>query len=228
MDILAPVGVIALCAMIHASLQLNLGGLWLVFHAAATKNTVKKTRKIARGFVVGVAMMTFLMLAVICFVAGRIAIAEYAEVLWCAAAGMAIALMLMTWIFYYRRGETTELWISKRTADFEMKRAKKISCQAEAISLGMLNGIMEWPFEVFLMLVAAGGILMLPESWQLIATIIYMVIVILPMVIMLIKLRRYNLAEVQRWRVKNKTFNWAMIGLGFLALAAFIIGFLVI
>ena len=63
------------------------------------------------------------------------------------------------------------------------------------------------PFSLILSVVAANSILVLPELWQITMILVYTMIAISPLVILRLCIRRgQTVADVQKWRTKNKLF----------------------
>ena len=85
------------------------------------------------------------------------------------------------------------------------------------------------PFTLILGVAAANSALELPHLHQLIAVSGYTVIAILPTVILRLMIRKgQTVVDIQRWRVRHKTFFRVLTGVGFLVLAGFIFSFEVI
>lgn len=226
MDMLIPFGEVFLAAMIHATLQLSLGGLLLLYHASLGKHVRKRTKSLVSSYIAGVGTLIFVLTATLAFVMDRwFGKALYAEEI-LIVVGMLLALAIVMWFLYYRRGKSTELWLPRTVAKFIDKRAKVTDSNTEAFSLGMLTTFAEMPFTIVLMVVAANSILRLPFIYQLLALALYATIAIMPLVIMRLALRRgQNVVAVQRWRVKHKTFLRVISGVGFMVLGLFIFAF---
>lgn len=140
--------------------------------------------------------------------------------------GILLALTLIIWFAYYRTGRSTELWLPKSVTKFITSRAQKTSSRVEAFSLGMLTSFAEFPFSLILILLVADTFLQFSPIFQIISIFIYLLIAISPLLICRLFVRRGDtVAEIQRWRVKNKTFLRVLSGVGFLALALFLFAF---
>lgn len=226
MDMVIPFSEVFLAAVIHATLQLGLGALLLLYHASLGKHIRKKTRAIVNCYIAGVGTLIILAIYAVCFVMDRFfGKALYVEELFIVV-GMLVALAIAAWVIYYRRGKSTELWLPRTVARFIDKRAKATDNKTEAFSLGILTSLAEMPFTLVLVVVAANSILKLPLSQQIVAAIMYMVVSLMPMIILRIAIRKGNtVVDIQRWRVKNKNFLRAITGAGFLVLGIFIFAF---
>lgn len=226
MDMLIPLSEVFLAAVVHASLQLQLGTLVLLYHASLGKHVHKRTKSVVSSYIAGIGVWVFLAVAATCFVFDRyfgkyLYIEEILIVI-----GMLVALAIVMWTLYYKRGKSTELWLPRVVARFIDKRAKETNSNTEAFSLGVLTSLAEMPFTLVLFIVAANSILQLPVVWQIIAVVLYTIITIIPPIIMRFAVRKgETVATIQRWRVKHKTFMRILSGVGFLVLGIFMFAF---
>lgn len=226
MDILVPYAEVILAAVIHATLQLSLGSLLLLYHASMKQHIPKRTRQLVSNYIAGVGTLILLSVTGIAFTLERwLGGALYAEEL-LIVVGMLVALAIAVWTFYYRFGKSTELWLPRTVARFINQRAKATQSDTEAFGLGLLTSFAEWPFALVLMVVAANSILGLPSEQQLLAVAIYTIITILPPLILRGAVRKgKTVVEIQRWRVKHKNFFRIVTGVGFLVLSGFLFAF---
>lgn len=226
MEMVVPYSEVFLAAVVHATLQLQLGALLLLYHASLGKHVRKKTRRLVGSYISGIGTLVFAVLATIAFVFDRyFGGALYAEEI-VIVVGMLLALAIASWFFYYRRGHSTELWLPRTVARFIDRRAKATNSNTEAFSLGMLTSFAEMPFTLILMVVAANSILDLPLLQQLIALAAYTLITLLPLIILRLAIRHgQTVVEIQRWRVKHKTFFRILTGIGFMVLGFFLFSF---
>ena len=226
MEMVIPYSEVFLAAVIHATLQLELGALLLLYHASIGKHVRKETKYLVSNYIAGIGSLVFLSLSTVAFIFDRyFGDALYPEELMIIV-GMLVALAIAAWFFYYRRGRTTELWLPRSVARFIDRRAKATNSNTEAYALGLLTSLAEMPFTLVLFVVAANSLLQLPALHQLIALVLYTVIAILPSIIMRLAIRKgQTVVDIQRWRVKHKTFFRLLTGIGFLALAFFLFSF---
>ncbi len=226
MDVFIPMSEVVLAALIHASMQLGLGALLLLYHASIGKHVKKQTRNLVDSYISGMGTMVFLGLGAVCFLmANYFENALYPEEL-LIVVGMLVALAVAVWAVYYRRGKSTELWLPRVVARFIDRRAKKTESNTEAFSLGLLTTLAEMPFTLVLVVVAANSVISLPPLYRILAVAIYTIIAILPPVILRVAVRRgKTIVEIQRWRVKYKTFLRVLTGVGFLVLALYVFAF---
>ena len=71
MEMIVPFSEVFLAAVIHATLQLSLGALLLLYHASLGKHVRKKTRFLVDSYISGMGMLVFLGLAATIFVLDR-------------------------------------------------------------------------------------------------------------------------------------------------------------
>lgn len=226
MDSLVAVAVVGLAAVVHATLQLGLGSLLLLYHASLGKHIRAKTKALVGSFISGIGMSILLALATATFAIG--AYTEKGLPLFCLLIliGILFAFTIIIWFFYYRRGKSTELWLPKTIARYINRRANVTESNTEAFSLGLLVSFGELPFTLVLMAVAANSILELPQFYQPLLAAGYTLVAILPMIIMRVAIRRgKTVVDVQKWRVKNKTFLRILSGILFLTLGVFLLAF---
>lgn len=221
-----PFSEVFLAAVIHATLQLELGTLLLLYHASLGKHVKKRTKNLVSSYIAGVGSLVFLGIAAVAFILDR----YFEKPLWTEeliiVVAMLVALAIATWGFYYRRGRSTELWLPRSVARFIDKRAKETNSNTEAFSLGVLTSLAEMPFTLVLTVIAANSILALPTPYQLLAVVLYTVVAIIPPIIVRLAVRRgQTIADIQRWRVKHKNFLKIITGVGFLVLGFFLFGF---
>ena len=222
-------GVILLAAIVHASLQLELGALVLLYHASLGKHIKKKTKDLVSSYIFGAAMLIILFTSTIIYLIASFSYSSLSTE--CLAILSAVLLMLavLIWLFYYRTKRTTELWIPKSIARYINNRAKKTESNIEAFSLGMLTAFSEMPFSFVLMVIAGNSIVDLPLEWQFPTVLLYAFIAVLPLFTLRFFIRRGStVVDVQKWRTKNKNFFKILSGSLFLTLAVFVIAFKVL
>lgn len=226
MEMIVYLSEVFLAAIVHASLQLQLGSLLLLYHSSLGKHIKQKTKNLVGSYISGIGLLVLLTLAAICFGMDRYFIeALYPEEV-LVVTFMLVAVAIIVWVFYYRRGRSTELWLPRSVARYIDRRAKETDSNTEAFSLGVLTSMAEMPFTLVLLVVAGNSILSLPFEWQLLAVASYTVIAILPAVVLRFAVKKgQTIADIQKWRVKHKAFFRVISGTGFLVLAGFLFAF---
>lgn len=231
MDGLTSVNLVQFCtiflsAIVHATLQLGLGALLLLYHASLGKHIKKKTKQLVSNFILGTILLIILIVATSAFIIGTITSSSLPTEALAVIVGILLMLAIIIWFFYYRSRRSTELWLPKSVARYISNRAKLTESNTEAFSLGMLSSLAEMPFSMILMIIAGNAILGLPVEWQIIAVIFYALVAVLPLFILRFSIRQGNtVVDVQKWRMKNKDFLKIMTGVGFMTLAIFMVGF---
>ncbi|MBQ6393914.1 hypothetical protein IJH74_01560 [Candidatus Saccharibacteria bacterium] len=218
--------IIALAGLVHATLQLGISALLLLYHASLGKNVKRKTRELVRDFNLGISLFIALLLASTCFVTLVIfggALPKSALVI---LVGLIAAMAFGIWFLYYRKSTGTELWVPRSFARFITERADKTDDGVEAFSLGMLIACAEVPFAMLLIITAANSVLNLPQPVQLLAIAVYVLIATMPMWLAQLLINNgKTIVDIQRWRVKNKQFLKVISGVGFITLAIFLLAF---
>ncbi|MBR3319749.1 hypothetical protein IKG20_00340 [Candidatus Saccharibacteria bacterium] len=230
MEVYISLSIIILCGLIAASLQLPLGTLLLLYHASIGKNIRIKTRKLASSFISGVTLMNFLLLGTTIFLLavltpeGKLPPVAYYVIF-----GLLCALGIIAWFLYYKRKGSTELWLPRHLARYIDSRAKTTNDCSEAFSLGLLVPLSEILFSLPLLALSADAVLHLDTVYQALGLVIFTVFGSLPLLVLRIFIRKgRNVAEVQRWRLRNKTFFRFFTGAGFIILAAFMFAFVIL
>ena len=230
MSSIVSLGIVILSGLVVASLQLPLGTLLLLYHASLGKNIREKTKHLVSNFISGATLMNFLLLAATCFLVSSLTISGvFSQTALTVLFGILIALGLVAWFFYYKLGKSTELWLPRGIAKFIDDRAKKTNSLHEAFSLGIWISLSEIMFTLPLIIVSADSILRLPSLFQALSLVIFTILSVLPLITLRLVLRSgKNVADVQRWRVKNKTFFRIFSGCGFIVLAVFLLAFVIL
>lgn len=230
MEVYISLSIIVLGGLVTASLQLPLGTLLLLYHASLGKNVRAKTKKLASSFIAGSTLMNFLLLGTTLFLVLTLSPGGvFPYPVYVILFGLLIALGIVAWLFYYRRKGSTELWVPRHLARYIDSRAKSTNDSHEAFSLGLLVPLSEILFTLPLLFLSADAILHLSTIYQAVGLVIFTVFGTLPLLILRAFIRKgRNVAEVQRWRLKNKTFFRFFTGMGFMILAIFILAFIIL
>lgn len=230
MEVYISLSIIILCGLVTASLQLPLGTLLLLYHASLGKNIREKTKKLASSFISGVTLMNFLLLGTAIFLISVLTFnGTFPDLGYVIIFGLLIALGIVAWFFYYKRKGSTELWLPRHLARYIDSRAKATNDLSEAFSLGLLVPLSEILFALPLLALSADAILHLHTAYQALGLVIFTVFGSLPLLILRVFIRKgKNVAEVQRWRLKNKGFFRFFTGAGFIILAAFLFAFVIL
>jgi hypothetical protein len=228
-------GIIILSAVVFMLLQISSGVLITLYGEKQRGAVPKKRKSIVEGYLTGVWVMILLLLAAVCYLVSNFTAEGKMTSL---QLGVMTALLLLGaltfWLVYYRRdwlgrNRGAELWIPKPAARELAREAKECKTAAGGFRLGLVVELLELPFSVILLFVAADAILELAPEWQLLVVVLYSLLAIMPLLFIRFSIKRgKNVEELQRWRENNKTFLRIVTGIGFVVLAAFIYMFKVI
>ncbi len=222
-------GVILLAGIVHASLQLELGALLLLYHASLGKHIKQKTKDLVSNYILGSAMLVILFVSTIIFLISSVSYTSLSTESIAVLAAVLLMLAVLIWLFYYRSRQTTELWLPKSIARYINKRAKLTDSNIEAFSLGMLTAFSEMPFSLVLMVLAADSIVLMPFEIQFLVVLLYAFISVLPLFILRFFIKRGStVVDIQKWRMRNRNFFKVLSGTLFLTLAIFVIAFRVL
>lgn len=222
MDTLIAISIIALAGSIHASFQLSVSmATALSGHALGRQLAAKRTLRLLFGFVAGALAMTLLCVSFASYTIGILA--PHNSYLWIILTAGLMIVGLAVILFYYRKTDGTELWISRGFAHFLRKRTAKASLTAEAFSLGLTSVVSELVFTIVPIITAACAIIALPPAWQIASAILYTLIASLGLLIVTALIGSgHKLSHIQRWREQNKYFLQFSAGLGLIILAFYI------
>jgi hypothetical protein len=224
------IATIILAGIAQASLQLGLGGLILLYHNSMGKHRRKKTRYLAKNYILGASAITFLMVCSLCFLIGNFFGGSLSIEWLVICIGIFAACAAIMWLFYYRGGKrSTELWLPKSFTRFIQKKARKTDDNIEAFSLGLLSNFAEMPFSLAIYFIVANSILNLSGQLQIVAAIGYTVITIVPLMVLKLRVKTgKSTVEAQKWRIQNKAFSKVISGSSFMLLAIFVLAFWVL
>ena len=217
---------IALAAVTAASLQLGTGTLLLLYHETLGRKIPKRTKKITWGYILGAflfAMLELATAALVILVSAGGALSNEALII---VSGLAVLMAILVLLCYYRRGKNAMLWVPNFVAKYLKKRANKADTVAEGIALGMTTELGELPFMLVLIVIAANSLINLPRAEIILAIAGYALIIVMPLLITKVLIKNgENLVNIQKARVKNKTFLKIFTSVCYVAMAAFLIAF---
>jgi len=226
MENLVDIGIIALAALVHASLQLGIGSLVLLYHESSNRHVTDKTKSLVSSFLSGVGTIIFLALSSTAFLISNFFGGSLKVEILAIVITLLVAFACAMWFCYYRRGSTTELWLPKTVARYISSRARATNNNTEAFALGILTCFGEAPFVLILFMVAGNSIADFEMAWRPVVAALYTVVAILPLVVARLAIRKgKNAHDIQRWRIANRVFIMSMSGVGFLVLGAFLFAF---
>ena len=217
------VATIILAGLVQASLQLSLGGLILLYHASMGHHRRRKTRFLAKNYIIGAAVISFLMVCALGFLISTLFNGALKTEYLMICVGVFLASAFVMWFFYYRRGHNTELWLPRSFTRYINRRAKSTNDNIEAFSLGLLSSFAEMPLSIALYFVVANCILSMSAQYQIFAILGYTVMSVFPLIVLKLRVKSgRNVVDFQKARLRNKAYLRIISGSGFAVLAAFV------
>lgn len=223
MSIFVSYAIIILAALTHASLQLDLGGMLLLYHSTKGKFLTRRSRSLVSFYVLGSLTCIFLFLSFACLILTLLGGGPLPVDVLALLVGLLFAISIIVFFAYYRTRSSTELWLPRSVSRFIVSRADSATSRVEAFSLGLLTVFSEFPFSLCLVLVAADSFASFPLSGTYLSIFLYSFLAVSPLLITRIFLRQgRTLADIQRFRVAHRDFFRILSGSLFAILAAFI------
>jgi membrane protein implicated in regulation of membrane protease activity len=226
-SLLINIVIILFAACCHAMLQLGLGCVVLLYHHGKTQKKVpRRTHTLVSSFIAGVGVMSLLVLAAIGFILSNTFDLHRAPEFYIAVAVAIFVVAILMWCAYYRRKNTTELWLPRPVAQFIDERARVTNNTSEGFLLGAFSTFGELIFLLPIMMVAAAALLGLPAGWELVALAGYVIVSVLPLLfVRCCTYKMTTIGEIQTIRVRHQRFIKAISGMMFVIFAVFIIVF---
>ncbi len=223
-DSTSSLAIVLFAALIHASFQASISVLTLMSgHALGKKASHGRLLRLAGGFVAGVGVMTALLLSAAAFVSSQLLLGSTPALVWAAVCGAMLGAGLSVWLFYYKNGSGTSLWIPRHLASYLNDRSKATKQSAEAFGLGLTSVLAELLFVFAPVVVAALVLIRLSPELQLIGTLLYVTVATLPLVAVGALIGAgHTLASIQKWRESNKKFLQFAAGGGLFALGLYV------
>lgn len=225
MSVLTSLIILFLAMLIQAFLQLTPAIFTLFYHSALAKTSEKKADDLSLSFILGVEVFhAIIFLSVFSIISWAISSPHFeTEILNWILAGIFGALSVASF-FYYFRSRGTELFIPRKIAKNLSTRAKNLKTRSDAWILGFFAGVPELLFTLPLFMICSLTALKFAGLSTPTIIILYILVATVPLFILRALFRGgLNLADIQRLRVKNKSFFRLTITLGYLFLAFLII-----
>lgn len=229
MSVFTSLGILILAMLILLSLKLIPGIFMLFTHFNLGKFSRKKAEDLSIFFIFGVETMFAL---IFIFINSVFYLLSSTEIIFENAifnfifAGIMLALCLATFLFYFKKGSGTKLFISRKTAHNFIQKAKTAKNRSDAFLLGFIAGIPELLFTLPLFTVSYIEISKLSFPYLSFSALIlvFILISVIPLfIIYVLESTNHNLAELEKSRIKNKTFFRVFISTLYLLLAILII-----
>lgn len=216
--------IVAVAALIHASFQLSVSVLTLLSsHTIGAKRSHARLLGLTNAFAFGVTVMTILLVSTMALVIDLVATPSERSFIWVVATGLMFGLGLAVWIFYYRRGQGTSLWLPRGLARYLSNRTKATKQSAEAFGLGLSSVVAELLFVFVPIFVSALVLVQLAPVWQLTGIALYTALSLSPLLIINVLIGGgHKISRIQRWREENKHFLQFASGGGLLVLGFYV------
>ena len=231
MSFFISLGIILLASLIIACLQLQPGIFALFSHYVSGKFSKSRSSSLSLFFILGVEIATACFFLCSFYIVNLLFLCQFRPEIgifsWIMV-GIFIALSIASLFFYFRPEPGTKLFIPRRCPNMVNQRIYDLKTRQDALVLGFFSGIFELPFTFPLYLITSFEVSeMSPEFYP--TNLTYIIFILAPIVpLLLIKLRfkaGYNLADIQKSRVKNKNFTRIILSLSYLTIAILLIYF---
>lgn len=234
MSVFASLGILILSMLILMSLKLIPGIFMLFTHYNLGKFSKLKVDDLGIFFILGVETLSAIIFILINSTLRALSFSEIIfdnQIFSYILAGIMIALGFVILLFYFRKGNGTKLFISRKAArNFDLK-AKTVKNRSDAFILGFIAGVPELIFTLPLYLISLIEISKLSFPNLPFSTLIFIFVLILAFPLMIlhtIEKNNHNLAELVKTRFKNKNFFRLFISILYFLIAILIIAFGVI
>ena len=211
--------------LILMSLQLIPGIFALVSHYAFGKYSNKKASDLALFFIIGVEIAFAITMLLIYLILTAIYSTIYnIDILIWIICGILVALGIITFFFYYRKGDGSKLFIPRSFAKNIDLRARSVKTRSDAFVMGVLAPFPELIFTLPLYIIATICIMEVGETAIIRAGLVslFVFFTIIPNLLYYLISSHHNLATYIKFRFKNKTFFRIFISILYFILAIFI------
>lgn len=222
MSIVISVIILILSMLISFCLQLTPGTFALFYHYALGKTNAKKADDQSLSFILGVeifitAIWLLIYFSIFLFFYYNF---NFSNIVFYIMAGVFFAEAIIMPFLYYRKGNSTALFIPRRIAKGILNRIAKIRNRSDCILLGALTGLFELIFTLPLYIISASILLNFDALPRVLTIALYLTLSVLPLFIIRCSFRLgHNLADIERFRVKIKPAIKITLCTSFLLLA---------
>lgn len=234
MNVFTSVGILILTMLIMAFLQLSTGIFLLFFHYCHGKYSHRKCSDMGLFYIIGVELCVALIFLSTYFSLNALYFAtsnfDDTFLIWFIA-GILAALAIVIFFCYYHKGKNTKLFISRRLASLLNEKAKNAKTRSDAFTLGFISTIPELFFTIPIYIVAAIETMQIGDTpiVRSLLVILFILSAVTPIIAAHMSMDfGYNLANIEKTRIRNKNFTRAFVSLLYLIIAILIITFKVI
>lgn len=230
MSVFTSAGILILSMLIMAFLQLTPSVFLLFSHYSYGKYSRKNTSNASLFFILGVEVSTVLIYILLYIAMSSLYIAPTFtdNLLGWIIAGVMVATGIIFPFYYFRKGQGTKLFISRRLAkEFDYK-AKTIKTRSDAFVLGFISSLPELIFSFPIYIIAILEIMKIGDLAiiRAVLSLCFVLIKIAPLLAIHLAMDHgYNLVNLQKIKVKNKQFIRIFTSLTYVLIGILIIIF---
>ena len=222
MSILISVIILITVALIQACMQLTPGVFSIFYHYTLGKKSRNFADNLSLYFILGneiFVITIYFILCIIIFTFNNYIDINNPYIYWILA-GIFVAESIISLFLYYKKGKTTELFISRNAAKSLILQAERVKRRSDAFLLGFLSCLPEVLFTLPLYLIS----ILLLINFNLCPRSIIIILIIFSSLLattttFIFYHTGHNLADVSRLRLKMKPFIRIILFLCFLTLA---------
>lgn len=192
-------------------------------HSIGAKRSQARVLRLTSAFVLGAGTMTVLLLSFVSLVLLNVFTEGVPALAWAVACGLAFGVGVAIWMFYYRKGKGTGLWIPRPIAEFLNERTKATKRSVEAYSLGLISVLGEIIFLIAPLSIAGLILIGLDPLWQLAGIALYTIVSLISIDIVHVLVGSgHKISRIQKWREKHKKFLQFVAGSGLMVLGFYV------
>ncbi|MDO4752919.1 MAG: hypothetical protein Q4A36_01620 [Candidatus Saccharibacteria bacterium] len=233
MSVFTSLTIILLAMVIQAFMQLTPGIFMIFYHHSLGKTSNKKADDRSLSFILGAEIcIAIIFLAIYIIVSFFVNEKDFPSniFLWIMF-GIFLLEAIITFFFYFRprskkiakSKNTTILFIPRHITENLIYHAEQTKNRSDTIVLGMVACVFELIFTLPLYIISSVAIFNISINVGFVFIVAYIIIATIPLFTIRTLFRTgHNLAEIQRSRVRKKTFFRLVISISFLLLAILI------
>lgn len=212
---------------VHACYQLSVSVLThMTSHSLSRRIATKRLLKLGLSYTLGAIVMTTLVVTAIVSLTTLGSSTMQSTTLRTLEMIVAILVPLIglaTALFYFRRGDGTQLWLPRPIARYLLARSRRTRSGTEAFFLGAATVLGELPFLIAPILLVAVVIGTLSSTSWFGWSLLYGTLAGLPLLFITFFVSSgHSVARVQRWRERNKHFLQWSSGIALVILTVYI------
>ena len=222
MSIIASLAIIFLSAFCYSFLALELGDYILLSRSVRGRFPKRKVPMFECSFILGILFAVIILLFLISFLLSLFGPLPSDFLMYICSFLIVLSFLLL--FVYYRRNNSTELWLPRKFSRHLAFLARRISLRRDAFLFGILTITYELPFSLILFVIAVFSMMKLSGFSLVIGFILFLFVTIFP-VFLAKSLQKsgFTIAKLQKWRTENNLFFRILSSFSFLVLALFLL-----